>query len=75
MALRNIQRRLVRYAAWIPRLAVGPGTGETPGVAPFHIQPTAEPTAGESGDVYVDVADGQLYVHNGTDWQAVTYTP
>ena len=71
--LRGIHRRLVRHAAWIPRLAVGSGTAATPAVAHFHIEPTAEPTAGVKGDIFIDVADGAMYVHNGTDWQQVTY--
>lgn len=69
MALRGIDPS--RQNRWFRRLAVGP-VGSTASQAPFHIKPTAEPTAvtGAAGDIYFDSTLNTLVPHNGVDFVA-----
>ena len=43
----------------------------SPAVAHFRIEPSATPTGGTAGDLYVNSSDQKLYIHNGATWIVV----
>jgi hypothetical protein len=46
------------------------GDASAPAYAPLRIVPSAQPTNGTTGDLYVD-SSGKLYIYNGSSWVVV----